>query len=133
MDWKGFDKDIRKLADSIDWSPDVVVGVVRGGVIPAAMLAQLLKVRDMRIVKVRHVGESGRRVADDPVPDCADMKVLVVEDMLKTGRSLIAAKEHFEESGAEVKTACLYTMPRSEIVPDYSLKQVKEEVEFPWE
>jgi hypoxanthine phosphoribosyltransferase len=132
MEWKGFDKEIRELARRIDFSPDAVVGIVRGGVLPATVLANLLKVRDLRVIKVKHVG-SGRRVDDDAMQGVAGMKILLVEDMLNTGKSLAAAKQYLEKKGAEVKTACLYTLPHSEMEPDFFLKQVPEIVEFPWE
>ncbi|MBI5457718.1 phosphoribosyltransferase domain-containing protein [Candidatus Kaiserbacteria bacterium] len=132
MDWKKFDKEIRSLAGRIDWKPDAVIGIVRGGVIPAMVLANSLKVKKFYIIKVRHVGE-GRKVKGDFAPGVAGMKILLVEDMLETGKSLAAAKKYLEERGAEVKTACLYTMPRSEIRPDFSLKEVTNVVPFPWE
>ncbi len=131
MNWDQFDKEIRELGRKIDFSPDVVIGVVRGGVVPAAVLARMLKVRDIRVVKVRHVG-SGRKV-DDEAPEVSGMKVLLVEDMLETGKSLQTAKEYFESKGAEVKTACIYTMKKSTVTPDYSLREIPEVVPFPWE
>jgi hypoxanthine phosphoribosyltransferase len=132
MDWKKFDKEIRTLGSRIDWKPDAVVGIVRGGVIPATVLANILKVKKFYVLKVRHVGD-GRKVKGDFAPDVSGKKILLVEDMLETGKSLIAAKKYLEEKGAEVKTVCLYTMPKSEIVPDFSLKQVPTVVPFPWE
>lgn len=135
MDWRSFEKEIRSLGKKIDddgWSPDAVVAIVRGGVVPAMTLTYRLGVRKFYILKVSHVGES-RRVKGDFAPDVFEKKVLVVEDMLESGKSLAAAKEYLEHKGAEVKTACLYTMPQSVIVPDFFLKQVPDIVEFPWE
>lgn len=132
MKWGQFDTEVRKLGHKIHYRPDVVFGIARGGIIPAAMLARILRVRSIYVAKVRHVGER-RRVDGDTLPRVAGKKVLIVEDMLKTGKSLIAAKTYLEDKGAEVRTACLYTMPQSEIVPDFSLKRVPKLVVFPWE
>ena len=131
MHWNEFDKEIRKLGEKITFEPDAVVGVVRGGVIPATVLANILKVKKFYVIKVRHVGD-GRKVKGEFAPDVTGQKILLVEDMLETGKSLIAAKEYLEGKGAEVKTACLYTMPGSEIAPDFSLREVPEVVPFPW-
>jgi len=134
MDWKKFDTEIRTLGKHIaktGWSPDAVVGVVRGGVIPATVLANIFNVRKFYVIKVGHVGEDRRVKTFEP--NMFEKKVLLVEDMIETGKSLKAAKELLESKGAEVKTACLYTMPKSEIVPDFSLKVMKEVVLFPWE
>lgn len=131
MKWEEFDTEIRELAGKIDYTPDVIVGVARGGVIPAAILSKLLKVKDMYIVKVRH--DENRTVMGDTVPDVSGKKVLLVEDMLETGKSLVVAKEYLERKGAEVKTVSLYTMPITESQPDFSLRQVSEVALFPWE
>lgn len=131
MDWKKFDTELRALEHKIDWRPDVVVGISRGGVIPAMVLAQHFNVRKYYIIKVSHVGDD--RKVKTFEPDVFEKKVLLVEDMIETGKSLKAAKEFLEAKGAEVKTACLYTMPTSVIEPDVYLKQVKAVVPFPWE
>jgi len=86
----------------------------------------------MYVLKVRREGTE-RRIMAEIVPDVAGMHILLVEDMLETGKSMIAAKEYLEERGVEVKTTCLYTMPQSEIKPDFSLKEVTAVVPFPWE
>ena len=65
--------------------------------------------------------------------DIAGKKVLVVEDMIESGKSLETAKSYLESKGALVKTACLYTMPTSEMTPDYFLREVAGVVKFPWE
>ncbi len=130
MNWDEFDAEVRELAQRIDYTPDIVVGIARGGVIPAALLSKILKVKDMFVLKLEREGE--RKISAFLVSDISGKKILLVEDMLETGRGLIAGKKFLEEKGAEVRTACLYTMPKSEIVPDYSLKVVPEVVPFPW-
>lgn len=131
MDWRTFEHDTRNLAQTITEVPDLVVAVARGGLIPATLLAKLLKVHDVYAVQLHREGEK-RRIAADIFGDVAGKKVLLVEDMIETGRGLIIAKAFLEEHGAQVKTACLYTMPISEIRPDYSLREVREVVAFPW-
>ena len=115
----------------IDFAPDIVVGIARGGVIPAVLLSKSLDVKDMYVLKMRREG-SERRIIADILPDVSNKKILLVEDMIETGQSLIAGKKFLEEKGSEVKTACLYTIPISEFTPDYFLKQVDEVVDFPW-
>lgn len=132
MNWGEFDKEIRKLAGKIDWKPDAVIGIVRGGVVPATVLGSVLKVKKFYVIKVRHVGEA-RKVKGEFAPDVFEKKVLLVEDMLETGKSLAAARTYLEAKGAQVKTAALYTMPASVLQPDYFLRQVPAVVPFPWE
>ena len=132
MNWDEFDKEIQALQSRIDWTPDIIVGIVRGGLVPARLLSTELNVKEMYALTVKKVGDE-RKVMSEVLEDLRDKEILLVEDMLETGKSLMVAKEYLESKGAEVKTACLYTMPQSEIVPDFSLKQVNEVVHFPWE
>ena len=131
MSWDEFDKEIRALAQKIDYAPDVIVGVVRGGLVPARLLSSLLKVPQMRCITLERVGE--RKILDELQGDFMGKKMLVVEDMIETGKGLVAAKKYLESKGALVKTACLYIMPISETKPDYFLREVAEVVKFPWE
>lgn len=132
MTWDEFQNAVKKLAAKIDDKFDIVIGIARGGVIPAVLLSRALDVKDMYVLKVRKDGDE-RRVIAEIFTDVSKKKVLLVEDMLETGKSLIVAKRYLEDDGAIVKTACLYTMPMTEIKPDYSLKKVGEIIKFPWE
>ncbi|MBI2888963.1 MAG: hypothetical protein HYY10_03520 [Candidatus Liptonbacteria bacterium] len=132
MSWDEFDKEIRALAQKVDYTPEVIVAVVRGGLVPARLLSTLLNVPQMRCVTmVRSGGE--REILGELGEGIAGKKVLLVEDMIESGKSLEAAKEYLESKGALVKTACLYTMPISEMTPDYFLREVVAVAKFPWE
>ncbi len=132
MTWETLEQEVRELAQKVDYRPDYIVGVVRGGLIPARLLSSYLGIKDMYCLTVKKT-EEGRMVTTEISADLAGKKVLLVEDMLETGKSLVVAKEYLESKGAEVKSACLYTMPISEVTPDFSLRQVEEVATFPWE
>lgn len=132
MNWEEFDRELNELAGRItDFTPDIVVGIARGGVIPASLLARRLNVGKMLVLSVDKKEEG--RIVTAYLPDVTEKGILLVEDMLETGRSMMAAKEYLEEKRAQVKTACLYSMPISEMRPDYFLKEVPVPVRFPWE
>ncbi len=132
MTWDEFDREMKALALKVDYKPDGIVAVVRGGLVPSRLLARDLHVKEVYAITVRRVGDE-RKLTVDIVKDIAGEHILLVEDMLETGRGLILAKEHLEARGAFVKTACLYIMPTSEIKPDFFLKEVDDVVRFPWE
>lgn len=132
MNWDELRGEVKELAGKIDYTPDIIIGIVRGGMVPARLLSSDLGVKDMYALTVKKVGGE-RKVTSDILEDISGKKILLVEDMLETGKSLIAAKEYLEKKGAEVRTACLYTMPISEIKPDFSVKEVTEVAPFPWE
>ena len=130
MHWDELESEVRKLRKKIDYTPDIVVGIARGGVIPATLLSKFLKVKDMFTLKLEKKGE--KHISAFAIADIKGKNILLVEDMIETGRGMIGGKEFLEARGASVKTACLYTMAKSEIAPDFSLRELLEVPEFPW-
>jgi uncharacterized protein len=132
MDWATFETEIKDLATKIDYQPNVIIGISRGGIIPARLLSRDLNVKEMYCIGVSKA-DGERRIVTDLLNDLVDRNILLVEDMLETGRSLVVAKQYLESKGAEVKTACLYTMPISEINPDFYIRQIQKVERFPWD
>lgn len=132
MTWEEFEKEITTLSSKVDINIDIIIGIIRGGIIPARLLSAKLNVNNMYCLRLKRVG-SERKVTSEILEDLTAKHVLLIEDMLETGKSLIAAKHYLEKKGAVVQTACLYTMPISAIKPDFFLKEINEVVNFPWE
>ena len=130
MNWDEFEAEMRKLKGKVDLTPDIVVGIARGGVIPATLLSKWLKVKDLFTLKLEKKREKG--ISAFAMADVTGKNILLVEDMIETGRGMLGGKEFLEARGAKVMTACLYTMAKSEIVPDFFLRQLPEVPEFPW-
>lgn len=132
MNWEEFDAETRQLARTIDYLPDAIIGIARGGVIPAVLLSTELKVKEMHFINMRRVGDE-RPISPEFTADISGKSILLVEDMIETGKSFDVGKAYLEKKGAKVKTACLYIMPISRSKPDYFLSEVPEVVQFPWE
>jgi hypoxanthine phosphoribosyltransferase len=121
------------------FKPDVIVGVTRGGWIPARVLSDLLEIPDLATVGVEfYLGVAETRKA--PVltqgvsADVEGKKALLVDDVADTGKSLRLAKEHVLQQGAtEARIATVYRKPFSIIKPDYYEKETRSWVVFPWE
>lgn len=126
-----FEREMDHLAEKIDYTPDIIVGIARGGLRPARALCSRLGVKDMYPLKVKKEGGERKVIGTDV--DVSGKSVLLVEDMLETGRGLDAVEKYLQGKGADVRTACLYTMPISEVAPNYFLREVDEVVKFPWE
>lgn len=129
MDWKTFETEIAELAKKIDIRPDAIVGITRGGVVPARLLSSRLHVEPMHCISV----EKRTRVLTEITADLENKTILLVEDAIETGKNLLIVKQYLETKGAVVKTACLYTSPLSQIVPDYFLRALDSVPRFPWE
>ncbi len=132
MDWQKVITEIDTLSSKINFTPDIIVGIVKGGIIPARLLAQKLQVKNMYCLTVKKENDQ-RKITTEICEDLNHQKILLVEDILETGKSLIIAKEYLQNKGATIKTACLYSLPISEIKPDFYLKTISKIITLPWE
>ena len=140
--WNQIYKMLLNLAEKIrknGFTPDVIVGVSRGGWPPARVLSDLLDNPNLANVKAEFylgVAETKEEpVLTQPVSTTVSGKrVLVVDEIADTGESLKLVKAHLIERGAvEVKIATIYYKPWSIVTPDYYEKKTSNWVIFPWE
>jgi len=77
----------------------------------------------------------GEPVITQPVSvSVKDKKVLVVDDVADTGKSLALVRKHLKEQGAtQVKIATIYYKPWSILIPDWFEKKTSRWIIFPWE
>jgi hypothetical protein len=121
------------------FKPDIIVGVSRGGWPPARVLSDLMGNSNLANVRAEFylgVAETKEEpVLTQPVSmEVAGKKVLVVDEVADTGKSLKLVKEHIVEKGAmEVKIATVYYKPWSIVKPDYYEKETSRWIVFPWE
>ncbi len=121
------------------FEPDVILGVSRGGWPPARVLSDLLENSELANVKTEFymgVAETkGEPTITQPVSVSArDKKVLIVDEIADTGKSLRLIQSHLKEQGAsEIKIATIYYKPWSVVTPDYYEKESNAWVVFPWE
>jgi len=121
------------------FNPDIIVGVSRGGWPPARVLSDLLGNPNLANVRAEFylgVAETkGEPTLTQPVSmTIAGKKVLVVDEVADTGKSLKLVKEHIVEKGAtEVKIATVYYKPWSIVKPDYYERETSKWIVFPWE
>ena len=126
----GFRELTRRLGE-LELPPiDLVVGIGRGGVVPAALAAQRLAC-DLRILPVRfrddaHQPERTEPLVTPPAFDVAGQRVLLVDDVARTGATLRAA------AGALAGAAAIHTLVVAGCA-DYALFQVDSCIAWPWQ
>jgi len=122
-----------------NFKPDIIVGVSRGGWPPARILSDFLENPNLANVRVEfYVGVAetkGEPMLTQPVSvKVAGKKVLVVDEVADTGKSLQLIKEHLRAEGAsEVRIATIYLKPWSTVKPDYYARETSRWIVFPWE
>ncbi len=119
--------------------PEVIVGIARGGWIPARLLADFYGNRRTANIKIEFYDNTSR-ATEEPIitqeisENVKDKIVLVVDDVADSGKSLKAAVEHIKQMGPkELRTATLYFKRHSIIKPDYYIKETQSWIVYPWE
>ena len=126
------------ISDS-GYRPDVIVGIARGGWVPARILSDLFFTKDTANVKVDlYRGIYARNATpriSQPIPkDVIWENPLIVDDISDTGDNLKAALEHLKARGYKnLRTASLHMKPWTSLVPDYYVVETKAWVVYPWE
>lgn len=140
--WNQIYRLLLKLAEAVrksGFEPDLIVGVSRGGWIPARIMSDLLETPKLANVTAEFyvgVAETKREpTITQPVSlPVKGAKVLVVDDVADTGESLKVVNSHLKNQGAsEIKIATIYYKPWSVIVPHCYEKETRCWIVFPWE
>ena len=119
--------------------PDIVVGIARGGLIPARIIADLLETSEFATIQIEFYVGINQTKAEPTLKHptttrLADKRVLLVDDIADSGESLKLAETYLQQQGtSEVKTATLYLKTKSITTPDFYEKQTTNWVMFPWD
>lgn len=137
-----FGRAVRELARSVadsGYVPDIVLGIARGGLMPAGALAYALDCKNLFTISVEfYTGVDSRLdvpVMLPPFLDARDLdaaKVLIVDDVADTGRTIELVRDFCAGHVAEARTAVLYAKPQSLLAPDYSWRRTDHWINFPW-
>ena len=137
-----FGQGIRELAQQIadsDFEPDILLGIARGGLVPAGALAYALDCKNLFTISVEfYTGVDARLdvpVMLPPFLDARDLdqaKVLVVDDVADTGKTLELVHEFCGGHVAQARTAVLYEKPHSIIKADFAWRRTDRWINFPW-
>ncbi|MGY5853632.1 MAG: phosphoribosyltransferase [Candidatus Thorarchaeota archaeon] len=121
------------------FSPELIVGIARGGWIPARILSDVLYNDQMMNVRIEYYTDVGARGKEPKIvqPIMGGMegkRVLIVDEVADTGESLYHAIEHVKALGAkEIKSAVLHLKPTSRIIPDFYIVKTDKWTVYPWE
>jgi len=134
----------RMLAHKIiesGYNPDIIIGVARGGLVPARMVCDFLLLDELASIRTEHWGiaskhETARIKFSLPKEtDISGKNVLVVDDVADTGDSISVILDYLEQKNPiEVRTAVLHYKTSSALVPDYWGEELEEWnwIIYPW-
>ncbi len=119
---------IALLEPAMRWRPDAVVGIARGGLVPATMAACTLALPLAMIAADRHTDEVTWLGPQPP-----GRRLLLVDDCCATGRTMRAVRAALHTQHRKVLTLTVVHDPETtSYVPDLS-HPMRELFRFPWE
>ena len=128
ISWYRFEELARTLADTIresNYQPDMIIGICRGGYLPARLLSDYFGIMDLAGIKIEHYHAARKHeaaVVRHPLTaDVSGKRLLLVDDVSDSGDTFAVAIEHIRQCGAfaQLKTAVLHHKMTSTFIPDY--------------
>ena len=142
LSWELFGTASRELAATVHdsgFEPDVVLGIARGGLVPAGAIAYALDCKNLFALNVEFYTGVNERLAIPimlpPVPSMIDLKdsrVLIVDDVADTGHTLKLVNDFCAGQVKESRIAVLYEKSASIVKCDYVWKRTDQWINFPW-
>ncbi|KFE33559.1 xanthine phosphoribosyltransferase [Thioclava atlantica] len=143
VSWDQLHRDARALAWRLDGKgPDdgnwrAVVGITRGGLVPAAIVARELDIRTVDTISIKSYSHQDQRAAQVLKPTQADLMenggegVLIVDDLVDTGNTLKLVRDLFPKA----QFATVYAKPMGAPLVDTFVTEVSQDtwIFFPWD
>ncbi|MCI4343601.1 MAG: phosphoribosyltransferase [Thermoplasmata archaeon] len=143
--WSEVDRWADRLAEQVRSAvriPETLVGLTRGGWVPARLLSDRLGVKRVVSIRAQHWGVTATpdgvaSLSEGLSGPVAGERVLIVDDITDTGESLALAVDHVRAArAASVETATFLHIPHSKLVPTYFAEEIPRDawvwIVFPW-
>lgn len=141
--WEGIADQVEELAAQLKHERfDVMLIITRGGMIPGSILGYRLGLRNMLVAAVEFYDDVTGARGSAPTflqfpadPLLKNQRVLVVDEVWDSGRTIAAVSERVRLAGGEPITAVLHFKPKNTEVdfkPDYYVKATNAWIVYPW-
>jgi xanthine phosphoribosyltransferase len=145
--WNYIDKACANIAKQWQWKIPRIVGISRGGLIPATLIAKHLGASEVYSVGLKSYSDDSAYATRKPKPDvyqdiqynCPRLSrgepVLLVDDISDMGNTLEYVCANMFEGSTPLRTATLFIKDKTQFVPDIFHAKVPDSqwVIFPWE
>ena len=150
--WRDIDELARQLFNLVKidgYDPEIILGISRGGWIPARLLSDMFEARylleghktssilaTMQIRVYTGIAETHTKpvIAQDVGVDIFQKKILLIDDLADSGESLRCALDYLKlKDPKEVRIGTLLYKPWSKVKPEYYAEEATEWVVFPHE
>ncbi|MGH7524639.1 MAG: phosphoribosyltransferase [Gemmatimonadales bacterium] len=134
IDWPFFGELCRALAVHVAraYDPEIVVGIAKAGVIPAAIIASLLQRELVTIVIGRAQDDADPVLIAGPPASLRGRRVLLVDETCDSGETLKLARHAVEATRPkDIKTAVSFQTGKWE--PDFHAFVTEKAIVLPWD
>ena len=132
-----------RLADRLPTDFDVMLVITRGGMVPACIISERLNLRNIMVAAVMFYTDQ-ERTLDKPIflqfpadPIINGRRVLIVDDVWDSGRTIMAVRERVLDAGGRAATAVLHYKPThtsfGDARPDYYVDETDAWIVYPWD
>jgi len=118
---------------------DLVLSPARGGLVLGRIFSDLLDIEDILVVDVKYYTgvekrEKAPRVGEILGRDVEGKSILIVDDVVDTGGSLLALVEKLKKlNPMDIKVAAIYVKPWKVAPIDFYMEETDAWIIFPWE
>lgn len=149
--WIGYKKDkivlnvsYDKIASILDsqqnlqraYNPELVIGIARGGIVPASMIATNLSLPLLLVSAIRSVEQiTWLSTPDEKLLETLKnrtVRILLVDDIISSGDTVRRTKKFLEKMNFKVIINVVFYDKKSIIVPDIGIC-AEQYIKFPWE
>jgi hypoxanthine phosphoribosyltransferase len=138
FNWDDIEFCVRDLAEKVEleWGvPQMLIGISRGGLVPATMLSNLWNIP----LQTWNLSLRDHQVGVSIVPEMRpNSKTLIVDDINDSGATIQTVRACKELTGIDYRIGVLYDNEASAAQSDFSSQKINKEVNpewlvFPWE
>lgn len=143
LTWESVAEAVDRLVRRLPPDYDALLVVTRGGMVPACLISEKTGMRNILVAAVLfyddvdHHGEQPVFLQFPPDPFLKGKRILVVDDVWDTGRTVMAVKERVLAAGGRPEVAVLHYKPSRSLfpgeAPDYYDQVLEEWIVYPWE
>lgn len=142
LSWEDIEQAVADLVQRLPRDYDLLLVITRGGMVPACLISEQTDIRNIVAAAVMFYTAMGETLPD-PVflqfpadPLLLGKRVLVVDDVWDTGKTIVAVRQRIEAAGGQADLAVLHYKPthsRYEDKPDYYATTTDEWIVYPWD
>lgn len=143
LTWTQIEELSLRLADRLMDTYDVLLVITRGGLVPACIVSERLNLRNILVAAVMFYS-ADEQTLDNPIflqfpsdPLLRGKKVLIVDDVWDSGRTIMAVRDRVVAAGGQPVTAVLHYKPAkskfSDARPEYFVDETDAWIVYPWD